>query len=235
MQLIDVKNAAFSYGGNIVISGLSFKINKGDYLCIVGENGSGKSTLVKGLLGLKKPAAGKIIKCEGFSNNSLGYLPQGGLFKPDFPASVFEVVLSGRLNRLGFHPFFTKADKSEAISLLKKLGVLQLKKRKIGQLSGGQQQRVLLARALLAGGQILLLDEPASGLDPNATNELYSLAAQLNNEGVTIVMVTHDPKALSFASHVLHVGRSQNLFLSTADYLKSDTGRLFCKGAKNDR
>lgn len=228
MQLINVKNAAFSYGGNIVVKDLNFSIEKGDYLLIVGENGSGKSTLVKGLLGLKKPHAG-VIERVGLSKNEIGYLPQGMTINGDFPASVYEVVLSGRLSRLGALPFYRRCDRLAAKQSLEKLGVLDLKSKKAGRLSGGQQQRVLLARALCAGEKALILDEPVSGLDPEAARVLYHEIDAINKSGVTIVMVSHDQNALGYAGRVLHIGSSSNLFLSKAEYIKTEAGQRFLR------
>ena len=234
MQLINVKNAAFSYGGNIVVKDLNFSIEKGDYLLIVGENGSGKSTLVKGLLGLKKPHAG-VIERVGLGKNEIGYLPQGMSINGDFPASVYEVVLSGRLSRLGALPFYRRCDHQAAKQSLRKLGILDLKRKKAGRLSGGQQQRVLLARALCAGEKALILDEPVSGLDPKAAAELYRQVMLINQSGVTIVMVSHDQNALDYAGKVLHIGSSSNLFLSKEKYIKTEIGQRFLRrGAQSE-
>ena len=172
MALFTCKDVAFAYDGVTAVEGLNFEINAGDYLGIVGENGAGKSTLIAGLLGLKSPGSGQIIMGEGLRKNEIGYLPQKSPIQRDFPASVYEVVLSGRLNRQGFRPFYKKADKKAVEVNLKRLGIEDLKKRCFRELSGGQQQRVLLARALCATNKILLLDEPAAGLDPVATRRL---------------------------------------------------------------
>ena len=150
MALIEVTNAAFRYDGKEVVSDLSFSVERGDYLCIVGENGSGKSTLVKGLLGLKAPSTGSISFEDGLKAREIGYLPQQRDSQRDFPASVQEVVLSGTLNSLGFRPFYTRVQKKNALLQIERVGLLPQKGAAYSELSGGQQQRVLLARALAA-------------------------------------------------------------------------------------
>ena len=227
--LISCENVAFSYENTGVIKNLSFHVNSGDYLCIVGENGSGKSTLTKGLLGLKAPAEGKIIHGEGLHGNEIGYLPQQNPAQKDFPASVFEVVLSGRLNSRKFRPFYSKEDKKIAVENLKRLGIEDLVRRSYRDLSGGQQQRVLLARALCAGKKLLFLDEPVTGLDPIVTEEMYKLILELNRkEKITIIMVSHDIKAsVQYATHILHLNFDKSFFGKTEDYIKSPMGRYF--------
>ena len=217
------------YDGKPVVSGLNFSINAGDYLCIVGENGSGKSTLMKTLLGLKAPMSGRITVGEGLKSNEIGYLPQQNIVQKDFPASVREVVRSGCLNRRGLRPYYNKAEKKTADVHIEKLGIGYLAKRCYRELSGGQQQRTLLARALCATSKILLLDEPATGLDPKAAAEMYDLIAGLNKEGTTIIMVSHDVGAfLKYSSHVLHIGRQQIEFFGTReDYLTSEVGKIY--------
>ena len=167
MALISCRDVSMTYENTVALRDLSFTVESGDYLCILGENGSGKSTLIKGLLGLKTPTRGSITFGDGLRRNEIGYLPQQTQIQREFPACVSEVVLSGCLNR-GL-PFYTKADRSRARENLAKLELSGLEKRSYRELSGGQQQRVLLARALCATRKLLLLDEPVSGLDPVAT------------------------------------------------------------------
>lgn len=220
MSLITCENVRLSYENKVVLSDVSFSVNKGDYLCIVGENGSGKSTLIKALLGLKAVSGGSIDYGEALRPRDIGYLPQQTLSHTDFPASVFEVVLSGCLNKMGIIPFYTKKHKETALGNMRKLHIEQLKNKCFGELSGGQQQRVLLARALCAAGQVLLLDEPTAGLDQKVTGELYDIIAQLNKEGVTVIMVSHDiSAAVKYASHILHLRNTPVFFGSAADYL----------------
>lgn len=225
-QLI-CKNLTLGYDGKIIAQNINFSVNAGDYLCIVGENGSGKSTLVKTLLRLIPPLKGQIIFNDGFGKGEIGYLPQQTLIQRDFPASVKEIVLSGCLNHSRFRPFYRQEEKDAAMKNLERLGIKHLKNCCYRELSGGQQQRVLLARALGAAGKVLFLDEPVTGLDPNAVQEMYDIIRQLNDEGLTIIMISHDIYAsLKYASHILHI--SDNGFFGTKDeYLKSEIGNLF--------
>ncbi|MCL1912692.1 MAG: ABC transporter ATP-binding protein [Eubacteriaceae bacterium] len=233
MAQLACQDLYIGYEGKTVISGLSFSVEAGSYLCIIGDNGSGKSTLMKTLLGLKTPLSGQVLSGEGLKPNEIGYLPQQTLVQKDFPASVREVVRSGCLNKSGLNPFYTKAQKQAADENMERLGISALAKRCYRELSGGQQQRVLLARALCATGQILLLDEPAAGLDPMMSDEMYELIAELNGSGTTIIMVSHDISAsLKYASHILHLGNQKALFCGTKDgYLSSEAGRDYTKKA----
>ena len=205
MALIKCENVSIGYEGQMVVHDLNFEINQGDYLCIVGENGSGKSTLVKSLLGLKNVDKGKIVFDDGLKQTEIGYLPQQTDVKKDFPASVYEVVLSGRLNSRGMKPFYTAEDKKQAWEKMDMLGIRDLAKQCFRDLSGGQRQRVLLARALCATKKLLLLDEPVTGLDPIVTAEFYQLISRINKEsGIAVVMVSHDiESAVEYASHIL--------------------------------
>ena len=227
MAMIDVEELALGYENRTILEGLSFCVNEGDYLCIVGENGSGKSTLMKTLLGLQKPHGGTIRLGNGLKKNEIGYLPQQTAVQKDFPASVREVVLSGCQARCGFRPFYSRSEKQLADQNMERMGIRQLAKRCYRDLSGGQQQRALLARALCATRKILLLDEPVSGLDPVVTAEMYELIKSLNHEGITIIMISHDiSAAVSYASHILHIGK-KICFGTTEEYTASDTGKLF--------
>lgn len=234
LQLI-CHNLTLGYDGQSVVQGLSFTVSEGDYLCIVGENGSGKSTLMKAILGLLTPMKGSIAYGEGLSRGQIGYLPQQTVVQRDFPASVWEIVLSGFEGRRKFRPFYTAEEKATARKNLERLGLAGFEKRCYRDLSGGQQQRVLLARALCATEKLLVLDEPVSGLDPVVTAEMYALIADLNKkDGVTVLMISHDLEAaLQQASHILHIGE-KIFFGSRETYLKSEYSRRFVKeGGKN--
>ena len=227
--LIVCRDVSLGYEGQSVLSHLDLTIRAGDYLCIVGDNGSGKSTLLRGLLGLLTPQSGEILRAPELRQGAVGYLPQQTRAQRDFPATVYEVVLSGCLNQKGLRFFYTAAQKSAALMNMGKLGILELKDACYRDLSGGQQQRVLLARALCAARSLLILDEPITGLDPAAAQDLYKTLSYLNQkEGMAVVMVTHDLKAaLQSARTVLHIGRS-SFFLGTVDdYLASPQGRRF--------
>lgn len=220
MAQLSCENLTLGYASNIILENLSFEVNKGDYLCIVGENGSGKTTLMKTLLRLIKPISGKILFSDGLIQDEIGYLPQQTDVQKDFPASVYEIVLSGCQSRCGRRPFYNKAEKELALANINKMGISHLKKRCYKELSGGQQQRVLLARALCATQKMLLLDEPVSALDPEATEEMYRLIKDLNDEGITIIMISHDVQAaLNYASHILHIG-AEIFFGKKEDYIK---------------
>jgi len=232
MALITCKDLSVSYDGKPVLQSLDLTVEVGNYLCIVGENGSGKSTLVKTLLGLVRPQHGQVIFGDGLTQRQIGYLPQQGPVQRDFPASVFEVVLSGCLNGCGFNPFYTRAQKQQARTHLARLGIADLADRCYRELSGGQQQRVLLARALCATQRLILLDEPVAGLDPRVTQDMYQLIAELNRkDGITVIMVSHDlAGALRHASHILHLGGDARFFGTRDDYLASPIAQAFLGG-----
>lgn len=207
MALIKCKELSLGYDGKAVISNLNFELNQGDYLCIFGENGSGKSTLMKTILGLLKPLSGSIEYGEGLKECEIGYLPQQTEHQKDFPASVAEVVLSGRQAKLGKRPFYSKSDKESTKKNMELMKIADLADRCYRELSGGQQQRVLLARALCAAEKLILLDEPVTGLDVNASMEMYSLIRELNRSGMAVIMISHNPEdALKEATHVLKLG-----------------------------
>ncbi|MCR5138340.1 MAG: ABC transporter ATP-binding protein [Oscillospiraceae bacterium] len=231
MALITCQNLCLGYDGQEILHGLSFKVNSGDYLCIVGENGSGKSTLMRTILGLQKPLAGQILTGDGLRISEIGYLPQQTPVQKDFPASVREVVLSGFEGSCRWRPFYTKAEKQRAEDNIRSMGIEHLTARCYRELSGGQQQRVLLARALCATSKLLFLDEPVSGLDPKVTAEMYDLIEKLNREqGITIIMISHDiDAALRYASLVLHIG-DRVFFGNREAYRSSGIANLFVKG-----
>lgn len=236
MAIISCNQVSLSYENKIVMTDLSFKINKGDYCCIAGENGSGKSTLIKAILSLKSISGGEILFGDGLARKEIGYLPQQTIVQKDFPASVWEIVLSGCLNKKNILPFFTARDKKRATENMAKLGILNLKKACYRELSGGQQQRVLLARALCATEKLLLLDEPMAGLDPLVTQEMYGLISDLNKTGITVIMVTHDlSAAIKYATHILHLQEGKYYFGSTKEYTHSDVGRKFLGEIKCDQ
>ncbi len=235
MALISCKNICLSYENNKVIDNLSFEINSGDYLCIVGENGSGKSTLVKAILGLKETQSGHLHFGDGLKKGEIGYLPQQTTAQKDFPASVYEVVISGcAADKKGI--FYSSAHKKLAYENMKKLDITDLSKKCFRELSGGQQQRVLLARALCATKKLILLDEPVTGLDPVVTAELYALIKSINKEyGITVVMVSHDlHSAVGNASHILHLSRDGNYYSTVDEYKSSSIYKRFSGGDNGD-
>ncbi len=204
MEIISCNNLTIGYKSDIVQKDISFKINSGDYVCIVGENGAGKTTLVKTLLGLIPPVSGKVVINDSIKKNGIGYLPQQGVIQRNFPTSVKEVILSGMQNRIKL--FYTQFDKESAARIARKLHIEELLEKKYSDLSGGQQQKVLLARAFLASDKLLVLDEPVTGLDIRSQSSFYHLVNKLNKEGTTIIMITHDANPSSQnISHILKV------------------------------
>lgn len=220
MELLRCENLSLAYEGVTVASDINFCVENGDYLSIVGENGSGKSTLIKGILGFVKQSGGKILYENGLKRTQIGYLPQQTAVRRDFPASVYEVVMSGCLNSLGARAFFSHEQKEKAQYNMERLGIADLKKRCFRELSGGQRQRTLLARALCSAHSMLLLDEPSAGLDPDASDEMYSTILSLNEQdGLAIIMVSHDIKrAVSDSKHILHLHKKQLFYGKACDY-----------------
>lgn len=222
MKQLECKNLSIGYDGKVIVNNINFEVNKGDYLCIIGENGAGKSTLMKTLLGLKEKLGGEIIFTDDLKQNNRGYLSQQTATQNEFPASVKEVVLSGFQSKHKFRTFYTKQEKSQALENMKLMGIDNLSKSCYRELSGGQQQRVLIARALCATEKMLFLDEPISSLDTNSLTEMYALIRKLNKENeISIVMITHDiSSALESATHILCLGST--VFFGTKDeYLES--------------
>lgn len=230
MALLTFEGVGLSYGGDNVAHDVSFSVQAGEFWGIVGENGSGKTTLMKALLGLIPCASGRIVMGEGLKPNEIGYLPQQSAIQKDFPASVGEVVLSGTIGWRGMKPFYGRRERAIAKENMDMLGILPLETHSYQELSGGQQQRVLLARALCATKKCLVLDEPTTGLDPVVTAEFYRLLNDINQRGMTIVMVSHDiEEATRCCSHILHLS-CHPLFIGTAaEYRNSPIGRKYRK------
>ena len=245
-MLINCQSLSLGYDRRVVVRDLSFSVEHGDYLFVVGENGSGKTTLIKGILKLLSPLEGSIDFCNELKQGRIGYLSQQMALKKDFPASVFEIVLSGNLGSMGLRPFYGVKEKKLAEEAAGLLGIAGLEKHCFRELSGGQQRRVLLARALCAASaeavsagiehraveascRLLVLDEPAASLDPLVTRELYELLKSLNQKmGITIIMVSHDTRsAQQYSNRILHLEGGRGFFSSTADYLNSDRGIKF--------
>ena len=230
--IIKCEHTDCGYENHDAVIDLNLEIYPGDYLCVVGENGSGKSTLIKGMLGLLKPTGGSLSVADELKRGGIGYLPQQTAAQKDFPATVQEVVLSGTLSRRGNRPFYSRAERKLAAHNLERLGIEHLKQKCYRELSGGQQQRVLIARALCATEQLLILDEPITGLDPSAIQDFYHLIKKLNKEdGITIIMVSHDiGNVISQANKILHLHR-RVVFCGTAEaYRQSVAGKEFLGG-----
>lgn len=222
MPLIEAKNISLSYQGKKVTEDVSFCVEAGECLCIVGENGTGKTTLLKALTGLKKIDSGSLVFSEEVKKSEIGYLPQQTDVQKDFPASVREVVMSGCVGSMGFLPFYTKEQKLRAKDAMEKMQIANLAKSCYHTLSGGQQQRVLLARALCAGKKLLILDEPTSALDSGAASDIYRLIGELTASGVAVILISHDIKnAVSCAHTVLHMGDLKPLFYGKSTEYKN--------------
>ena len=224
--MISVEQLSVEFSAKPLFDNISFQVNPKDKIALVGKNGAGKSTMLKIFAGLQQPTSGRLSVPKGVV---IGYLPQQTVVQRDFPASVREIVQSGCMSRCGFRPFYNKEEKKLAHDMMHRLEIEPLAKRCYRELSGGQQQRVLLARALCAARKMILLDEPVTGLDPKATNEMYELIDSLNKkDGITVIMVSHDMNAaVKYASHILHVGRKQLFFGTKEDYLTSKTVQAF--------
>lgn len=226
--LISCVKAGIGYDNKAILENFNFKVFEGDYIYVVGKNGSGKSTLVKTILGLIKPVSGQVELHDTVKNGAVGYLPQQTQIQKHFPASVMEVVLSGFLNSMKGRPVFKATEKKEALKNLSRMEISNLRKRCYGELSGGQQQRVLLARALCAAEKILVLDEPVTGLDPEAAFALYDILEKLNREGMAIVMVTHDLGHITDRTRkILHISDGGYFYGSVEDYVNSDYSKIF--------
>ena len=230
--LLKCEHVDFGYENQDVVIDVSLEVSTGDYICIVGENGSGKSTLMKGILGLLKPTEGKIEISEELKKAGIGYLPQQTAAQKDFPATVFEVVISGCLGKRGNRPFYSPKEKQTALSNLERLGIADLKKSCFRYLSGGQKQRALIARALCATDKLLILDEPITGLDPSAIQDFYNIIRKLNREEqVAILMVSHDmANIVRQAGKILHLQQKALFWGTVQDYLKSGIGNQFLGG-----
>ncbi|HAB62236.1 MAG TPA: ABC transporter [Lachnospiraceae bacterium] len=232
MSIVTCKDISIEYDGKVAVDQVSFTIEQGDYLCIVGENGSGKSTLVKALMGLLKLKSGEIEINKELTLGRIGYLPQQADSQKDFPASVYEIVLSGCIKSKGLRPFYNVKEKQRVKDNLERLNMYDLRHKSYRELSGGQQQRVLLARALCATDSLLVLDEPVTGLDPVVTAELYDIIEELNRrDHVTIIMVSHDVRmATKGANKILQMGRKVLFFGKTKEYINTSYAKALLGG-----
>lgn len=208
-NIIEVKNVSFSYGKRDVLKHVQLMVHRGDYLGLVGGNGSGKTTLLKIILGLVKPDEG-MVRLFGkdlatFKEWSrIGYVPQAAThFDQGFPATVEEVVLMGRFAEAGLFRSITKKDREKAHKALEAVGMQEYRTRLIGELSGGEKQRTFIARALAGEPEILFLDEPTVGVEKEVREDFYALLKKLNEEGLTVVLVTHDLE--NIAHEAMHV------------------------------
>ena len=219
-NLIEIKNLSLGYDGNIVLHNINLNIKENDFICVVGPNGSGKSTLIKGILGLIKPIKGN-INFYHLKPEFIGYMPQESKIDSNFPASVFEIVLSGTLNRLGLRAFYRKKEKQIALDKLKLLNITDLKDKNFSDLSGGQRQKVLLARSLCSTSKLLILDEPSNNLDSKSKKETYEIIKDLNkNHNITVIMITHDLDHNNLIGNKILSLRDEVFYGSTEEFVK---------------
>lgn len=215
VDALKVDGLCFSYDANEVLHQISFRVQAGDYLGIVGPNGSGKSTLIRTILGLTEPGHGKV---ELFGTprarfrewRRIGYLPQRlKFFNPNFPATVEEVVRLGLLAGKNIPRVRRKGDAAAVEKTLELMGITDIRRTLVGELSGGQQQRVLLARAVVGGPELLILDEPTTALDPETRENFYHLLHHLNrHQGTTVILVTHDTWSIGkYATRFLYLDK----------------------------
>lgn len=225
---IDVANLTVNLGGQDVLQEVSFTVDPGEFVGIVGPNGAGKTTLLRVLLGLIKNYQGRVRVLGrspdqmGRGGHSIGYVPQRPHFDRRFPASVFDVVMMGRVSCRGLGRRLTQDDRTAAKESIERVGASHLIARPIGELSGGEQQRVFLARALCSHTQILLLDEPNTGLDAPAQTQFYSLLDSLRDDGITVMVVSHDLAALAnYADRLICINRSIRIQGTPSQVLES--------------
>jgi zinc transport system ATP-binding protein len=223
-KTIEVEDLSFSYGNEPVFTQISFSVHKGDFVAVIGSNGAGKSTLLRLILGELTPSGGKIRLFDQdirqFENwPKIGYVPQAGLQSSvNFPATAEEIVAANLFSQIGLFRFPQKEHREKSRSALELVGMEAYSKRLIGELSGGQQQRIMLARVLVNDPEIMLLDEPTTGVDARTVQSLYELLAQFNRDtGLTIVMVTHDiSRAANYVSRILCLEEGSLVELSKA-------------------
>jgi len=220
MELICAKEITLAYEGHTAAEHVDFNVSEGDYLCVIGENGSGKSTLLRAITGEIKLVAGELFVSQELVRGGIGYLPQQSKIQRDFPATVREAVLSGCVARDKLGVLWSRESKKRADDAMEMLGIANLAKKSFGELSGGQRQRVLLARAICVSEKLLLLDEPVTGLDPEAAHEMYDSIRKINREKkCAVMMVSHDVQcALHEATFVLSMCRGHSFFGTVEEY-----------------
>lgn len=236
MSIIRCQNLNVRYRQSLALEGISFDVEPGDYIGIVGPNGSGKTTLIKTMLGLLEPESGTIEimgkPASGFRKwQKIGYLPQATtITNKSFPASVAEVVSTGLLGSKSFPRSLSGADFEQVRAILELLEMTHLYDEQIGNLSGGQTQKVFLARAMVAKPEILILDEPTAALDPSTREHFYETIAGLNREqGTTILLITHDSGTIGkYASKMLYIDHKLIFYGSFSDFChSSDMSKYF--------
>jgi zinc transport system ATP-binding protein len=229
VDVLTIDRLNFRYNATTALNDVSFRVKAGDYLGIVGPNGSGKSTLIRTIFGLEEPTGGSVTlfgdtRASFNQWRRIGYLPQRvRFFNPNFPATVEEIVRLGLLAGKKIPRTVSRADNEAVEQTLVLMGITGIKKRLIGDLSGGQQQRVLLARAMVGGPELLILDEPTTALDPETRENFYTLLERLNREhATTIILVTHDTWSIGkYASRFLYLDKKIIFDGSFEDFCRS--------------
>lgn len=221
--VLEVTNLSFSYGEEMVLQNINFKVQERDFLALIGPNGGGKSTLIRLILGINEIQSGSIeIFNSALSkyNSHIGYVPQNTNVNINFPIKVIDIVMMGLIKKSPFSLGYSKEEISFAMKILKQVGIEEQAEKKIGSLSGGQRQRVMIARALYTNPKILLLDEPTASIDANGQKQVYELLKELN-KSVTIIMISHDLSViLEYANKVAHINKK--LFFHDLGSLKNE-------------
>jgi zinc transport system ATP-binding protein len=198
--LFEMHSLSASYGANMVLQDVDLRVNENDFIGVIGPNGGGKTTLLKIILGLLKPAKGKMVfNNELLNGNSIGYLPQMSTGDINYPVSVTDIILSGLMIRKGIISRMSSSDKTRAKTVIEELGLSEMAKSTLNELSGGQIQRVFLGRAIIGNPRLLLLDEPGNFVDTTFENDFYEKLRDLNKR-MAILMVSHDVGTIS--SHI---------------------------------
>ncbi|MFQ5900938.1 MAG: metal ABC transporter ATP-binding protein [Thermodesulfobacteriota bacterium] len=232
--IVDLENVTSGYGDKVIFENLSIKIEKGQFTGIVGPTGSGKTTLLKIILGVIEPIGGRIHLLDRGVNDlpagTVGYVPQLETVDWDFPVTVEQVIMMGLYKRMRIIPWPRRKEKKLVYELMERLGIKECAHHSIRDLSGGQQQRTFLARALIGNPEILVLDEPTAGIDVKTQHEVLHILAELNRDGVTVIMTTHDlnavaahlPWIICFNNGLIAQGRPVEVF--TKEILKKTYG-----------
>ncbi len=222
-----LENIYVKYNKHFVLENINLKIFSNEFLTIIGPNGSGKSTLLKTILGIIKPARG-IVNIFGYKNGKypkglIGYLPQHNSQNINFPAKVFDVVMMGRYPLIGYCKFPKEEDAEIVENCLELLNVKHLKDKNFHQLSGGEKQRVLIARALSTEPKLLILDEPSVSLDIIAQKDLYDLLNNLKNQGISVIVVSHDIGVItSYADKIACLNKTIHYYGKSGEIISSD-------------
>ncbi len=225
--LVSLTGVSSGYGRTMVLQDVDLELREGDFMAVVGPNGGGKTTLFKTILGLLEPSAGTVKVMGGPPSKgcrSIGYVPQYGAFDMKYPVVAEDVVRMGLRQKQGFSPF-NRGNEDAVAKAMEMTGVTGFKEKRIGDLSGGQMQRTLLARALASEPKILMLDEPTASLDPKMRAGVYEILAEASDEGMTVMMITHDLKGIEHRmNRIVRVDRA------VSEVGREDLHALTCGG-----